>query len=1311
MSPSCRLTAVILLAQLWCLQTTCLEIQSLDGTNNNLVNPWWGATNSTMLRLMSPAFGGTNGQPAGSARPNARNVSNLLLSANQPNQLGGSATAWLTAWGTLITQDIASIGHQSNAFFNISVPAGDLYFDRYFSGAQNIPMARAVAGAADPRQAGATAPINVYSSFIDGSSIYGQNPAESESIRTGTGGLLKTFLHPVAGEIPLIDTSTNLLRFAHAASNIALHSVLVHVAVWREHNRFAKTLNQSWSDEDLFQYTRRYVIALIQQITYAQYLPPLLSGPLPLYSGYNSSVNPAIDVFFMAVTFRYGHSVVGDTTLSVEESGQIVGMVEMRKTFFNLDWLLSSGPEGYIRGLMNQPEAKSGAQYTDDLRNSLPLNGNQGYDLAAIDIQRGRELGIPDYNTARQFFNLSMASSYTAFNNSIAPAATLASLFPNISDIDAIVGALLEIPYKNGVVGALARASILDQFTRLRDGDRFFYRNPGVLDAFQMAQVQNMSLGKLLQLNFNLTSVPYNPCVYTAPSTSTTSGSLNSISLSSQLTLSWSISGSQITFTMEYTGAGWFAFGLGETMRNADIYYASYDIHGNISVVDAISRDFLMPTPATQALGYSRIFNIITFVSNDSASVTFSRALQSNDSSDGGTIADEDMSVIFAYSNSPTFSYHGVNRGATVVNFFSSQASGPSPTSLPSFLLLVIHAIVMFLSFAVIYPIGVLIVKHDPNISRGLRLHKETMEIISAFVLHTALTAILSATSAVIMNPHVILGFILTGLVIFVQVLGATIVYTKKNPKAVRCSGSIRMAHRVSGSTTYLLGAINCILGIQQFLSVNNITNMNYLAWIAGAWLVLVTLVISAGPIIFKFVQPTERPPSFDAEKWLTLPEFAWEEFHKRIAMGEKWLVVEGIVYDIKMIESTHPAGIQVLYCYLGMDATGPYHGRKARPELPSLPVHSHSKLAKVVLYEAAVGRLKRGRDFQSTKLLESKAVDLEKHCSPPVPGLSACQYDFYIITERELVTGSGARNPVYRIVVALSSPGEQIWFLPYQYVWLQFINEKGEAVTRAYTPTKSLNTGQIVFYIKFYPNGKMATYLESAKFVRMRGPIDDARTKRIMNPASPQGCFTQLALIAGGSGLTPMLLLVDYYLQHSSRQSDGGFSVPVKLFIINSTSADEFGKIELEQIEKDSRGGVKIVRFNSSSVNPLTGEPIDVIDSIIQQLPPAPTLEEQRLIRKVEKAKRPSPSKEVKRSHTTIEHDYSAVTSISGPENREAGKTSVTNRSGATDDGGQRTSQIISTRIIVCGPPAMNESINSRLDEAGYIDEMIILI
>ncbi|KAJ8944655.1 hypothetical protein NQ314_009417 [Rhamnusium bicolor] len=99
----------------------------------------------------------------------------------------------------------------------------------------------------------------------------------------------------------------------------ALHTVWV-----RFHNKVATVLskfNPHWSDEKIFQETRKIAYSLIQHITYREFLPIVL-GPEVMqlfelnlvrkgyYDQYDSKVNPAIANSFSTAAYRFGHSMV-----------------------------------------------------------------------------------------------------------------------------------------------------------------------------------------------------------------------------------------------------------------------------------------------------------------------------------------------------------------------------------------------------------------------------------------------------------------------------------------------------------------------------------------------------------------------------------------------------------------------------------------------------------------------------------------------------------------------------------------------------------------------------------------------------------------------------------------------------------------------------------------------------------------------------------------------------------------------------------------------------------------------------------------
>ncbi|KAK3803213.1 hypothetical protein RRG08_013796 [Elysia crispata] len=103
-------------------------------------------------------------------------------------------------------------------------------------------------------------------------------------------------------------------------------------------------------------------------------------------------------------------------------------------------------------------------------------------DLGALNIQRGRDMGLPGYNKVREAYGLKRISSWGEINNSTNVSNT--SIFTDLrelynksepDDLDLFPGGLLETTHDGP--GDLFRTIILNQFLRIRHGDRFWYEN------------------------------------------------------------------------------------------------------------------------------------------------------------------------------------------------------------------------------------------------------------------------------------------------------------------------------------------------------------------------------------------------------------------------------------------------------------------------------------------------------------------------------------------------------------------------------------------------------------------------------------------------------------------------------------------------------------------------------------------------------------------------------------------------------------------------------------------------------------------
>eukprot|EP00878_Enallax_costatus_P042064 GHUV01049040.1.p1 GENE.GHUV01049040.1~~GHUV01049040.1.p1 ORF type:complete len:191 (-),score=40.93 GHUV01049040.1:173-745(-) len=145
-------------------------------------------------------------------------------------------------------------------------------------------------------------------------------------------------------------------------------------------------------------------MAHLQHTVYEEYLPVLLGALLPPYMGYNESVNPSVDNFFCTVALRYGHSVVTDTVMRLDDNGNEhpQGHLLLEQSWYQPDKVLAAGVEPIIRGLVSSSQGAVEPRFSSAIQHNLfgPSNMN-GSDLFAINIQRGRDHGLPDYNTCR----------------------------------------------------------------------------------------------------------------------------------------------------------------------------------------------------------------------------------------------------------------------------------------------------------------------------------------------------------------------------------------------------------------------------------------------------------------------------------------------------------------------------------------------------------------------------------------------------------------------------------------------------------------------------------------------------------------------------------------------------------------------------------------------------------------------------------------------------------------------------------------------------------------------------------------------
>lgn len=503
------------------------EARTYDGSNNNIANPNWGATFEHLQRLGASDYGNGYDSLAGSTRPSARQISNDVSDqgdASISNTYSGTDFVW--QWGQFIDHDL-DLTDGANEAADIAVPSGDPFFDPDGTGTQVIPFSRALfdpatgTDASNPREQ-----ENEITSWIDGSMVYGSDNERAAAVRDGTSPFLKVSTNNMLpfNEDSLTNANgfivdpTALFLAGDVRANEQLGLTVMHTLFVREHNRTAERLaaaNPNASDDEVFEEARRRVIGHIQAITYREWLPALIgNNALRTDSGYDASVNPTIYNEFSVAAFRLGHSMLNTHLWRLDEQGDEIadGHIALHDAFFSGPSLLLNEDDldPILRGLATQPHQAIDAKLVSDVRNFLfGQPGSGGFDLASLNIQRGRDHGVPSYNDARVAMGLARLNSFDDISSDQATVEALDLAYASVDDIDLWVGGLAEDPVAGSQLGELFQAILVRQFSDLRDGDRFWYQRdlPGAvvdeIDQTRLSDIirRNTNIGSELQTN------------------------------------------------------------------------------------------------------------------------------------------------------------------------------------------------------------------------------------------------------------------------------------------------------------------------------------------------------------------------------------------------------------------------------------------------------------------------------------------------------------------------------------------------------------------------------------------------------------------------------------------------------------------------------------------------------------------------------------------------------------------------------------------------------------------------------------------
>lgn len=552
-SPYCRRREAI------CNATS--KYRTIDGSCNNLNNPLWGRSNRPHRRFLKPVYMDDIGLPrqvgvTGEFLPSPRSVSNIVHNQDPCCPMQESdLSLYVMQWGQVMDHDITDTAIARGAndanimccnisqevlmrrseCFPIPIVPGD---ERFTEPCMNF--VRSIAGHNDQCDFGRRNQLNQATSYIDASFLYGHNDEDADEIREHAGGRLRMtdqMLFPAGQNDQTHCELENQGDYCMKSGDFRIHVMpgltAIQVIFLREHNRIAKLLerlNPRWCDEDIYQETRKIIIGMYQHITFSAWLPRVIGpriamrmGLMPQANGHSNSYDPQVDAtisnIFGVSAFRFGHTLLQNTVLFMKGQGQ---QIRNEMAFNRPGMIFSDQAQGCTfvgMGLALHPSSKADGKIVDSVRNNLFLDMNgRSFDLISLNIQRGRDHGVPGYNAWRMFCGLPFAMHFGTgpgglIHHSAEDAMKLFSLYRHPNDIDIFAGGMSEKPVEGGVLGPLFACLVGHQFQNLKRGDRFYYENQDDtgFSAAELASVRKMTLAKLMCLHLHIPHVQMDP--------------------------------------------------------------------------------------------------------------------------------------------------------------------------------------------------------------------------------------------------------------------------------------------------------------------------------------------------------------------------------------------------------------------------------------------------------------------------------------------------------------------------------------------------------------------------------------------------------------------------------------------------------------------------------------------------------------------------------------------------------------------------------------------------------------------------------
>jgi len=507
-----------------------LTQRTADGTYNDLDFPKMGSTHCRFGRNIPLQFAFPDTKNL--LNPNPRTVSQTLMTRTtfQPATIVNLLAA---CWIQFQTHDWFSHGRDESAgnWFDIPLDASDPWPEH--------PMKVPLTPKDPTRQPGDTKPPayrNECTHWWDGSQVYGADAPTAQKIRTGVDGKIKMGDNQ---RLPLDpDSGIDLTGFI---DNWWMGLSMMHALFAMEHNYVCEELkrrNNGWSDEQLYQHARLIIVALMAKIHTVEWTCAILPNDttqLAMRVNWHGLLGEGI-----SKPFEDSHDsellggIIGSPTdhqtapySMTEEFVSVYRMHPLMPDDFDICSVKDGSLLGHhelpeIAGRANRPVlekyrmqdlfysfgiANPGAirlhNYPRHLQHLVRDNGKI-FDMAAVDIFRDRERGVPRYNQFRELLHRPRVNSFEEMTDNPDWAKELKQVYGSVDMVDLQAGLFAEpLPKGFGFSETAFRVFILMASRRLKS-DRFFTRHwrPEVYTPWGIDFIQGTGMKDVLLRHF-----------------------------------------------------------------------------------------------------------------------------------------------------------------------------------------------------------------------------------------------------------------------------------------------------------------------------------------------------------------------------------------------------------------------------------------------------------------------------------------------------------------------------------------------------------------------------------------------------------------------------------------------------------------------------------------------------------------------------------------------------------------------------------------------------------------------------------------